>query len=44
MAKVRNLTHAEALERARLLDVRSYDITIDLTDGSGNPGEGTFVP
>ena len=42
VAKVRNLTHAEALERARLLDVRSYDITIDLTDGSGNPGEGTF--
>jgi aminopeptidase N len=42
VAKVRNLTHAEAIERARLLDVRSYDITIDLTDGSGNPGDGTF--
>ena len=42
MAKVRNLTHAEARARARLLDVRSYDITIDLTDGSGSPGEGVF--
>jgi len=42
VATVRNLTQAEAIERARLLDVRSYDITIDLTDGSGNPGEGTF--
>ncbi len=42
MAKARNLTQAEAVERARLLDVRSYDITIDLTDGSGSPGESTF--
>ncbi|MGH3681999.1 MAG: aminopeptidase N, partial [Natronosporangium sp.] len=31
MAPVRNLTRAEAVERARLLDVTSYDITIDLT-------------
>jgi aminopeptidase N len=36
MAGVRNLTHAEAVERARLLDVTSYDITVDLTS------EGTF--
>ncbi|MPZ29040.1 MAG: aminopeptidase N [Micromonosporaceae bacterium] len=36
MAPVRNLTRAEAVERARLLDVTSYDITIDLTT------EGTF--
>ena len=33
MAGVRNLTQAEATERARLLDVTSYDITLDLTDG-----------
>ena len=31
MAGVRNLTQAEAAERARLLDVTSYDITVDLT-------------
>lgn len=36
MAGVRNLTQAEAAERARLLDVTSYDITVDLT------GEQTF--
>ncbi|NUR52128.1 MAG: aminopeptidase N [Hamadaea sp.] len=39
---MRNLTQAEAVERARLLTVGTYDITIDLTDGSGNPGDGTF--
>ena len=42
MAGVRNLTQAEAVERARLLDVTSYDITMDLTDGTGGPGERTF--
>ena len=42
MAGVRNLTQVEAAERARLLDVESYDITLDLTDGTGGPGEGTF--
>ena len=42
MAGVRNLTQLEAAERARLLDVTSYDITLDLTDGTGGPGEGTF--
>jgi aminopeptidase N len=42
VAGVRNLTQVEAAERARLLTVGSYDITIDLTDGSGNPGDGTF--
>ena len=36
MADVRNLTQAEAAERARLLDVTSYDISLDLT------GEQTF--
>jgi aminopeptidase N len=38
----RNLTQFEAIERARLVTVSSYDITLDLTDGLGGPGEGTF--
>ena len=42
MAGVRNLTQLEAAERARLLVVTSYDISLDLTDGTGGPGEGTF--
>ncbi len=42
MAGVRNLTQVEAAERARLLQVTGYDIALDLTDGSGNPGETTF--
>jgi aminopeptidase N len=42
VAGVRNLTQVEAIERARLLDVTSYDITLDLTDGTGGPGETTF--
>jgi aminopeptidase N len=32
---VRNLTHAEAIERSRLLDVTSYEIRLDLT-GDGD--------
>jgi aminopeptidase N len=42
VAGVRNLTQVEAAERARLLDVTGYDITLDLTDGTGGPGEQTF--
>ena len=42
MAGVRNLTQVEAAERARLLEVTGYDIALDLTDGSGNPGDATF--
>src|SRR3954471_5124870 len=42
VAGVRNLTQVEAAERARLLDVTGYDIALDLTDGSGNPGETSF--
>ncbi|MET0424305.1 MAG: M1 family aminopeptidase, partial [Actinoplanes sp.] len=42
MAGVRNLTQVEAAERARLLEVTGYDITLDLTDGHGNPGDGSF--
>src|SRR3954471_19933304 len=42
VAGVRNLTQVEAAERARLLEVTGYDITLDLTDGQGHPGDGTF--
>jgi len=42
VAGVRNLTQVEAAERARLLEVTGYDIALDLTDGSGNPGDATF--
>jgi aminopeptidase N len=37
-----NLHRDEAAQRARLLQVSSYDVDIDLTDGGGSPGEGTF--
>jgi aminopeptidase N len=37
-----NLTRDQAQQRAGLLDVESYDIALDLTDGSGGPGEKTF--
>ena len=42
MAGVRNLTQVEAADRARLLEVTGYDVSLDLTDGYGNPGDGTF--
>ncbi len=42
MAGTRNLTQVEASERSSLLEVDAYDITIDLTDGTGGPGDGTF--
>jgi len=42
VAGVRNLTQLEAAERARLLEVTAYDITLDLTDGTGGPGEHSF--
>jgi aminopeptidase N len=42
VAGVRNLRQVEAVERARLLDIAAYDISLDLTDGAGHPGEGTF--
>src|SRR5690606_10133162 len=38
----RNPTPVEAAERARLLYVTPYDITLDHTDGAGGPGERTF--
>jgi aminopeptidase N len=37
-----NLTLTEAIERAGLLDIESYDIRLDLTNGAGLPGERTF--
>ncbi|MGE5827221.1 MAG: aminopeptidase N, partial [Micromonosporaceae bacterium] len=39
---MRNLTQTEAAERARLLAVTEYDISLDLTDGTGGPGDHTF--
>jgi aminopeptidase N len=39
---VPNLTRSAAQARAALLDVTSYDIDVDLTDGGGKPGEQTF--
>ena len=42
MAGVRNLTRVGAMERACLLDVTGYDVTLDLTDTAGGPGSGTF--
>ncbi|QWF83469.1 aminopeptidase N [Amycolatopsis sp. CA-230715] len=38
-----NLTRDQAEQRAELLDVESYDIELDLTDGAGGPGEKTFT-
>ncbi len=37
-----NLTQDQAAERAALVTVDSYRIALDLTDGSGAPGERTF--
>ncbi|MGH3696463.1 MAG: aminopeptidase N [Pseudonocardiaceae bacterium] len=39
---VPNLTQERAVERAALLDVDSYTVELDLTDGAGRPSEGTF--
>jgi aminopeptidase N len=37
-----NLTRDQAVERAALITVGNYQISLDVTDGSGVPGEGTF--
>jgi aminopeptidase N len=37
-----NLTRDESTARARLVEVSAYDVSLDLTDGGGKPGEGTF--
>ena len=39
---VPNLTREQAAQRAELIDVDAYAVGLDLTDGGGNPGEGTF--
>ncbi|HVQ89752.1 MAG TPA: aminopeptidase N, partial [Mycobacteriales bacterium] len=39
---VPNLTRPVAQTRADLLDLVSYEIEVDLTDGGGKPGEHTF--
>ncbi len=40
---VPNLTRVDAAARADLLTVHSYDLRLDVTDGAGHPGEGTFL-
>ena len=37
-----NLTRDQAVERAALITVDSYQIDLDVTDGNGAPGERTF--
>jgi aminopeptidase N len=37
-----NLTREDAQARADLLQVESYEVALDLTDGGGKPGERTF--
>ncbi len=37
-----NLTRDQAAERAALITVDSYRVTLDLTDGDGAPSETTF--
>ena len=37
-----NLTRDQAAERAALITVDSYQITLDITDGRGAPGDPTF--
>ncbi|HXA13211.1 MAG TPA: aminopeptidase N, partial [Mycobacterium sp.] len=37
-----NLTRDQAVERAALITVDSYQINLDLTDGNGAPGERAF--
>jgi aminopeptidase N len=39
---VPNLTQQRAVERAALIDVDSYTIDLDLTDGAGGPSDVTF--
>ena len=37
-----NLTRQDAITRAELLEVDSYDVDLDLTGPTGGPGETTF--
>ncbi len=38
-----NLTREQARQRAELLEVESYSLELDLTDGHGRPGSETFA-
>ncbi len=42
MSQPPNLTREQARERASIVATHSYRITLDLTDGAGLPGTGTF--
>src|SRR5262245_46324775 len=42
MATGRNLTQTAAVERAALIDVSTYDVTMDLADEAGAPRTETF--
>ncbi|HLY33205.1 MAG TPA: aminopeptidase N, partial [Jatrophihabitantaceae bacterium] len=42
LSAVPNLTRDDATARAELLDVDSYDVDVDLTDGGGKPSDRTF--
>jgi aminopeptidase N len=39
---VPNLTRTDATARAELLTLQGYDLQLDVTDGAGHPGAGTF--
>ena len=43
MSQAPNLTREQAAQRAKTLTTESYEVTIDLTDGAGGPGEKTFA-
>ena len=43
MALAPNLTREQARQRSATVTVRSYDIVVDLTDGSGEPTDTTFA-
>jgi aminopeptidase N len=40
---VPNLTRVDAAARADVLTLHAYDIRLDVTDGAGNSGDGTFL-
>ncbi len=43
MSLAPNLTRAAAAERSSIVSTSAYEITIDVTDGAGGPGEKTFA-
>ena len=43
MSQAPNLTRAAAAERSSVVSTTSYEIAIDVTDGTGGPGEKTFA-